>query len=95
MDWNGGDRDGYFFEPNDVPKFYASYGYTAPATNHQDADVMYYWGYHAAIRKHCGCGWGKWIMYESKCGTAERIEHVWNQLDDSGYGYSVLFYKRP
>ncbi len=51
-------------------------------------------GFHAARRKQvCSCGAGRWIMYESKCGDWERIEHVWNQLNDSDYGTPGKFYK--
>jgi hypothetical protein len=58
----------------------------------KNAEAIYYHnGYHAARRKHCPCGAGKWIMYESKCGRMERIEHIWNQL--SCYGTPTHFYK--
>jgi len=50
-------------------------------------------GYHGARRKSCGCGAGKWIMYESKCGGLERIEHVWDQLNNSNYGDPDRFYQ--
>jgi hypothetical protein len=95
MDWNGGDQDGYFYEANDVPKFYASYGFSLPATDQTDAEVIYYWGYHGAVRRYWGCGAGRWIMFESKIGNSEKIEHVWNQLNGSAYGEPVLFYKQP
>ena len=51
-------------------------------------------GFHAARKKNCACGAGKWIMYESKLGSNERLEHVWNQLN-SGYGAPTRFYKSP
>ena len=74
----------------------------------ENAEAMYYpyssaWhytvdpppgdGYHAARKKSCGCGAGKWIMYESKCGAIDRIEHVWDQLNGSSYGSPERFYE--
>jgi len=50
-------------------------------------------GFHAAGRTDCNSGAGKWIMYESKCGEGERIEHVWNQLNGSFYNNPSRFYK--
>jgi hypothetical protein len=50
-------------------------------------------GYHAARKKSCSCGAGKWIMYESKCGATNRLEHVWNQLNGSVYGSPGRFYE--
>ena len=52
-------------------------------------------GYHAARKKwFCLCGAGAWIMYESKAGTWEPIEHVWDQLNESDYGEKQdRFYK--
>lgn len=59
----------------------------------RDALVMYYSGFHAAKRKGCSCGAGKWIMFETKCGPYERIGHVWDQLNGTGYGEPWRFYK--
>jgi hypothetical protein len=50
-------------------------------------------GYHAARKMSCSCGAGKWIMYKSKCGDWEVIEHVWDQLNGSTYGNTDRFYK--
>lgn len=51
-------------------------------------------GYHGAKREtDCTDGAGKWIMYGSKCGPWEKIEHVWDQLNDSSYGEPSRFYK--
>ncbi len=50
-------------------------------------------GYHGAKKKACSCGNGQWVMFESKCGNWGRIEHVWDQLNDSGYGSPGRFYK--
>jgi len=55
--------------------------------------VLYYSEYHGAKKKGCQCGRGKWIMYESKCGDYERIEHVWDQLNDGEYGDPIRYYK--
>jgi len=43
-------------------------------------------GYHAARRSGCFCGLGAWIMYTSKCGQWEQIEHDWDQLNGGAYG---------
>jgi len=78
----------------DINEFYAKKkGWKPLAMGPMDAKAMYYSGYHAAKRMYCACGAGKWIMYESKCGRLERIEHVWDQLNGSDYGYPKLFYK--
>jgi len=62
--------------------------------------VIYYDGYHAAIKTsedlHTGtCSWGngKWLVFSSKCGSADVIEHVHDQLDDSDYGSRIRYYK--
>jgi hypothetical protein len=57
------------------------------------AEAMYYSNYHAARKRSCGCGAGKWIMYESKLGQWEKTEHVWDQLNDPTYGTVIRFYK--
>jgi hypothetical protein len=49
-------------------------------------------GFHAAKRRNCSCGAGKWQIFESKLGGLERIEHVWNQLDGF-YGSNHRFYR--
>ena len=56
---------------------------------------MYFSGYHAARRSaNSPSGMGNWIMYESKCGKWEKIEHIWDQLNNgSEYGTPVRFYK--
>jgi hypothetical protein len=88
-----GDGDNNF-EMSDLDAFYATEASLTPtATGPNDATVMYYDGYHAAKKKGCSCGAGKWIMYESKCGNAECIEHVYDQLDGSSYGTRTRYYK--
>jgi len=88
-----GDGDNVF-ETSDLDAFYAKEASLTPtASGPSDATVMYYDGYHAARKKGCWCGAGKWIMYESKCGSAERIEHVCDQLDGSSYGARIRYYK--
>jgi len=56
---------------------------------------------HAAERWRgsCSCGAGRWIMYRSKMGPEDTIEHVYDQLDwtdvnNSGFGTRVRYYKR-
>jgi len=71
-----------------------SAGGVEPATSGPwDAQAMYYSGYHAARKKPCSCGAGKWYMFSSKCGSAERIEHVWDQLNSESYGSPIRYYK--
>jgi hypothetical protein len=87
------------FEETDMDGLYATIGLTPTALGPSDATVMYYDGYHAAKKvSGCSCGAGKWIMYRSKCGPAEVIEHTYNQLDGShptlaGYGSRSRYYK--
>jgi len=58
------------------------------------AEAIYYSGFHAARRKAgCPCGAGKWIMFESKVGAWERIEHRWDQVMGGWYNRPVTFYK--
>ena len=64
-----------------------------PTTGPEDAVVMYYEKYHAARRKNCACGNGKWLMFESKNGPSFRIEHVFDQLDGKSYGNRIRYYK--
>jgi hypothetical protein len=86
------------FDVNDMNAFYyKKKGWTpiTSGTNRQkaeQAEAMYYHSYHGARRKNCSCGDGKWIMYESKCGPMERIEHVWDQVN-AGYGAPGEYYK--
>jgi hypothetical protein len=80
----GGHRDGDNFDR-----------LNAPLDTPQNADVMYYSAYHGAKRSECACGAGKWVMYTSKCGSADRIEHVYDLLDGSpGYGTRSRYYKK-
>ena len=88
-----GDKDGVFDYPDDLDAFYAAKSYYPTASGPEDADVMYYSEFHAARKMGCDCGAGKWIMFESKCGVEERLEHVWNQLNGAVYGTPVRFYK--
>ena len=103
-----GDNDG-IFEVSDMDAFYyAKKGWRPIASGPEDAEAVYYpyagsWnylkdpypavGYHGAKKCKCNCGSGKWVMFESKCGGTEKIEHVWNQLDGSSYGSASRFYK--
>ena len=108
IDLGFGNADG-FFDTEDMDDFYYStMGWTPIATNAADAKAIYYpwptrWdylhesapsnGFHAAARKSCSCGGGKWIMFESKGGGGIQLEHVWNQLDGGTYGSAGRFYK--
>jgi len=84
------------YEITDLDAFYSTEaGYTPTASGPSDAKAMYYDGYHGAKRKDCSCGAGRWIMFESKCGQAARIEHEYDRLDGStvGYGSRSRYYK--
>jgi hypothetical protein len=74
---------------NDAEAMYYSYGVSWDYVH----DPVPSTGYHGARRKSCSCGAGKWIMYESKIGGLEKIEHVWNQLNGPLYGSPTIFYK--
>lgn len=64
-----------------------------------DAQAMYYPDeFHAAARTRlarpsCECGFGLWLMFESKIGTSARIEHVWDQLNGTTYGTPKRYYQ--
>ena len=94
-----GDLDGTF-EPEDMDDFYSrkkewvKIETGTDAEKAAQAEAIYFSGYHAARRKHgCNCGAGRWIMYDSKMGQFERIEHVWDQLNAGEYGTPTKFYK--
>ena len=109
-----GNRNGIFETADVDSFYLKELGLKPVANGPEDAIVMYYgykndWdyinnpaypliGYHGAIRKTCSCGKGKWLMYESKCGSSGetfRIEHRWNQLNNEAvfYGKPTRFYK--
>lgn len=87
-----GDRDGEF-EISDLDAFYSAKGFVT-TNSIEEANVIYYSGFHAAGRKNCSCGSGRWVMFESKCGSSLRIEHRRDQLNGEAYGQVVRFYKR-
>jgi len=46
------------------------------------------------LTQGCDCGAGKWTMFESRCGDAERLEHARDQLNSPGrYGSPFRYYK--
>jgi len=81
-------------ELSDMDAFYNYFGYEPTTTGPEDADIMYYSKFHAARKRECNCGVGKWIMFESKCGEMEQIEHVDDQLNDGPYGDPIKYYKK-
>lgn len=90
-----GDNDGVFELIDDLDVFYnALKGYTPTASGVGDAKVMYYSNYHGAKRSNCtdNCGAGA-ILFESKCGEAERLVHVHDQLNGTSYGTPIRYYK--
>jgi len=96
---NYGDKDGVFEETDMDDFYYQKKGWSliTSGTDEEKADqaeAMYYSEYHAARKKSCGCGAGNWIIYESKCGSWVRMEHVWDQLNNPvQYGTPIRFYK--
>jgi hypothetical protein len=93
IDKEYGDDDGVF-ELSDMDAFYLDKkGWTPSAQGPTDAQAIYYSGFHAARKRTCACGGGRWLMFESKCGEADRIEHVWEQLNGGAYGDPVRLYK--
>jgi hypothetical protein len=111
IDEDFGDNDGIFETSDVDAFYLAKKGWTPTASGPEDAKAIYWclptdWNYrvgdplptpggHAAAKRDCACGAGKWIMFESKCGQDERIEHVWDQLDGPYPAYGTLhrFYK--
>ena len=103
VDEDYGDNDGVI-EISDFDAFYDAKGYQI-ASGLTDATIMLYQSAtaespdnpdgitHAAKKRACSCGAGKWTIYESKCGPAARIEHVYNELNDHNYGAPFRYYK--
>jgi hypothetical protein len=87
--WGNGDG---IMTMAELDAFYDAKGYV-PTSRISEADVVYYTYFHAARRKRCSCGGGKWIMYESKLGRSVMIEHEIDQLNGSAYGFPARFYK--
>lgn len=77
----------------DIDNFFLAEADVVPTTSVNDASIIYYAGYHAARRKNCDCGSGCWDVFESKCGEASIIEHMWNQLEGDNYGSAARFYR--
>ena len=87
----------HVFQESDMDDFYFKKQAWTPIhpmpPDPHDAEAMYYDGFHGAKKMGCSCGSSKWIMFESKCGQQERIEHVWNQLNGTIYGTPTRFYE--
>ncbi|MFA4015675.1 MAG: hypothetical protein RUDDFDWM_000767, partial [Candidatus Fervidibacterota bacterium] len=100
----GNPRNG-IIEVADFDAFYQAFGYEH-TTNINEAEIILYRDpfkaelinpagiTHAARRRRCNCGCGRWMMFESKCGELEKIEHRHNQLDEGYYGVPFRYYKR-
>jgi len=103
VDQDYGDNDGVI-EVSDFDAFYDDKGYQI-AAGPSDATIILYKSpgaqvpdnpdgiTHAARKRNCSCGAGKWIMFESKCGSWERVEHKYGQLNGSSYGTPFRYYK--
>ncbi len=90
IDAKYGNGDGKL-DDNEIDNFFLDYGYV-PVASVEDADIIYYDGYHAAKRRNCGCGEGRWEMFESKCGAYFTIEHVYDKI--SNYGAPARYYRK-
>lgn len=86
-----GNNDG-IMTMDELDRFFKEVGNADPVDSHSEADILYYDEYHAAKRLECACGEGRWMMFESKCGSLHRIEHVYDQVS-SAYGEPVRMYK--
>ena len=84
-----GAKEGHFPTSEQVAEFYESYGFIQCPP--EEATVYYYSGFHAAKRKNCNCGHGKWVMLESKCGECPLIEHKIEALP--GYGNIIMYFR--
>jgi subtilisin family serine protease len=112
IDHKYGNPPNNILEPSDFDTFYDAMDYEQ-TENLDEATIMLYKAQSAeetgnpdgithAARKHtCDCGKNKWLMYESKCGGWEAIEHVANQLNGDepnnpsrvNYGFPFRYYK--
>ena len=88
--WGNGDG---VMTVSELDAFYDAKCYVPTGTNANDADVMFYSLFHGARRKSCHCMAVLRPVFESKCGAAHRVEHVWDQLNGTTYGTPVRFYK--
>ena len=86
-----GNKDGTFND-NKIIDFYRKKGYDL-IEGANNADVVYYSGYHGAKKRNCSCGSGKWLMFESKCGSMGRVEHPYDKIGGI-YGNPALYWKK-
>lgn len=86
-----GNKDGTF-NNNKIIDFYQKKGYDL-IEGANNADVVYYSGYHGAKKRNCSCGSGKWLMFESKCGSMGRVEHPYDKIGGI-YGNPALYWKK-
>lgn len=77
---------------DDVDAFFLREADMVCTENLYEAEIIYYSGIHAAKRRRCSCGEGHWLMFESKCGVKEIIEHLPSQLEQP-YGTIKRMYK--
>ena len=98
--YNPSDIDGYYGDGDgrltvvEMDAFYfEKKGWLPTEAGDAEVKAVFYSGYHGARRKDCHCGSGHWMIFESKCGSAPRIEHVRDQLNGSVYGAIIRCYK--
>ena len=93
IDETYGDSPNGVLDNDDITAFYEDYGFTVLTKERKgEADVIFYTKFHAAKKKQCSCGDGKWSMWESKLGVREQIEHRKDQLNGNKYGTPERLY---
>ena len=91
-----GNGNGFYEEQYDLDPFFLREADMVLTENIDDAEIIYYEGirgkFHVAKRRRCDCGNDHWLMFDSKCGEFEVIEHRPEQLT-SRYGHITRMYK--
>jgi len=89
-------NDNGIIEDSDFDAFYVAKGYER-TMNVEEAVIVLYGDpmrhYHAARKRDCGCGEGRWIVMDAKLGKEERIEHVFGEESGGTYGNPCRYYK--
>jgi hypothetical protein len=98
IDLEFGNQDGTFDYENDLDVFYQKKGFEliveSENKNPEKADVIYFSKDHAARKKNCSDGKGKWTLFESKLGTNLKIEHIVDQVICNTYGKPCRYYRK-
>jgi len=92
-------NDNRVVEQAEMDAFYASHGFVV-TPNMEEAEIMLYRnaeGLSHVARKMglgCQCGAGHWIMFSSKDGSFDRLEHRRDQLNGGIHGNHYRYYKQ-